>query len=375
MRGHIRKRGNKYSIVVDLGRDHNGKRKQKWFSGYDSKRKAEKDLPRVLMEAENNVYVETTDITFGEYMIMWLQNKKDNIAYGTYHHYESYSRNHIIPGLGKWKTKKLSEKHIESFMNSLKEKDLSKRTQRHIYRVLRNAVNSGSKYGIPQNIFNDIEAPKVPKNRIEYWSEDEVKKIIKVLKDEKHFLPIFIAITTGMRQGEVLGLRWEDVDLENKVISVQQQLKKKATRDANGRYELSNILKTPTSYRTISIDDRTVEELKKHKAKKNQEKGIVGEAYKQYNLVHSTSTGNFILPSNLNSVYWRAIEKAEVKRISFHSLRHTHATILLKQGAHPKVVQERLGHSSIEITLDTYSHVIPGLQKAAAEKFGESIYE
>lgn len=105
MRGHIRKRGNKYSIVVDLGRDHNGKRKQKWFSGYDSKRQAEKDLPRVLMEAENNVYVETTDITFGDYMQIWLQNKKDNITYGTYHHYESYSRNHIIPGLGKWKTK------------------------------------------------------------------------------------------------------------------------------------------------------------------------------------------------------------------------------------------------------------------------------
>lgn len=260
-------------------------------------------------------------------------------------------------------------------MNSLKEKDLSKRTQRYIFRVLRNAIKSGSKYGIPQNLFDDIEAPKVPKNQIEYWSEEEVKKFIRTLKNEKHFLPIFIAITTGMRQGEVLGLRWEDVDLDNKVISVQQQLKKKEVRDRNGRYEISNILKTSTSYRTISIDDRTVEELRKHKIKQDEEKELVGNGYKNYNLVHATSTGNFILPSNLNSVYWRVIERAAIKRISFHALRHTHATILLKQGAHPKVVQERLGHSSIEITLDTYSHVIPGLQKAAAEKFGESIYD
>lgn len=199
MRGHIRKRGNKYAIVVDLGRDHTGKRKQKWFSGYDTKKQAEKDLPKIIMQVQNNGYTETEDITFGEFIKIWLENKKNNIAYGTYHHYESYCRNHIIPELGKWKTKKLKESHIVSFMDSLKaeDKSLSKRTQLHIFRVLRNAINAGSKYGVPQNLFKDIEAPKVPRQSIEYWTESEVKMYLAYLKEEMHFLPIFLAITTG----------------------------------------------------------------------------------------------------------------------------------------------------------------------------------
>ncbi|PAF22747.1 hypothetical protein CHH49_03945 [Terribacillus saccharophilus] len=137
-----------------------------------------------------------------------------------------------------------------------------------------------------------------------------------------------------------------------------------------GRYELTNVLKTPTSYRTISLDEETILLLKRHKANQEKKRNRILTKYADYNLVNATDTGNDITPPNLNKVFWRAIENFGVKRISFHSLRHTPATLLLKMGIHPKVVQERLGHASIQITLDTYSHLIPGMQSAAADMLG-----
>jgi integrase len=313
---------------------------------------------------------ETEKITFGEYMESWLAKKKKNVTYGTYRHYESYTRNHIIPGLGKWPTTKLKDIHITSFMDSLEEKELSRRTQRHIFRILSSAISNGGRYGLNKNLFNNIEAPKVPKKKIEFWNENEAQIFVKTLMTEKHYMPIYLALMTGMRQGEVLGLRWDSIDFEQRILSVQQQLKIKEELDGQGRYELTNVLKTPTSYRTTSLDEETILLLKKHKANQEKRQNRILTKYAYYNLVNATDTGNYITPPNLNKVFWRTIENAGVKRISFHSLRHTHATLLLKMGVHPKVVQERLGHASIQITLDTYSHLIPGMQSAAADMLG-----
>ncbi|WP_196493799.1 tyrosine-type recombinase/integrase [Ornithinibacillus caprae] len=377
MRGHIRKRGNKYAIVIDIGRDHKNKRKQKWFSGYERRKDAEKDLPKIINKLEKG-YKDPADMTMEEYFNQWLDRKKSTVAPGTYEHYESYMRKHIIPGLGTWKVSKLESHHVESFLIDLNNKKvpnsdkvISQRTKKHIYRILSSALKKGKRYGIKEGIMEDIEAPKVDRKEIEYWTEDEVQSFMSNLKSKNHALPIILALATGMRRGEILGLRWSHVDFDKKKISVYQQLKK----DDTGEWKLSPQLKTSTSYRTIDIDDDTIEILKDHKRQQEKDKMKCGPDYEDRNLVCCTSTGGVIRPTYLRTVFNRTIEKSGVKDISFHGLRHTHATLLLRAGVHPKVVQERLGHRSIQTTLDTYSHIIPGIQEVAATSIQKSLYK
>ncbi|WP_117168837.1 tyrosine-type recombinase/integrase [Paraliobacillus sediminis] len=371
MRGHIIKRGNKYAIVVDLGRDHQNKRKQKWFSGYQKKRDAERDLPGILAEIETGTYVEPPDMTIKEYMDIWLKKKEKEVAYGTYFHYENYVRKYIVPGLGRWKIKQIKPMQVESFIDSLSNTKLSERSRHHVYRILSSSLKYGTKYGIKQNLMNDVSPPRVKRKHMPYWTEKDISIFLPYLRKERYFITVYLALTTGMRQGETLGLRWSDIDFDKKVISVRQQLRKKKDKDENGTYELTAQLKSESSCRTIHLDDNTISELKKHRNNQLKEKVKCGKDYREYDLVTATVTGNYVLPSNLNRSYWRAIERSKVKHITFHALRHTHATLMLTQGTHPKIVQERLGHSSIQMTLDKYSHVIPSMQQAAAEKFGD----
>lgn len=369
MRGHIIKRGNKYSIVVDIGRDHKNRRKQKWFSGYERKKDAENDLPRILNEIRKG-YTEPENMTLEEYFDQWLNRKKRNVQPGTYEHYESYMRTHIIPGLGHLKISQLEPHHVESFMDEVHEKDLSQRSKKHIFRILSSALINGKRSGIKEGIMEGIESPKVDRQQIEFWTQEEVNKFMGSLKSKNHAIPIILALATGMRRGEILGLKWSQVDFENKKISVFNQLKK----DDGGKWIISPQLKTSTSYRTIDIDHNTVELLKEHLRQQDKDKMKCGPDYHNLGLVCATSTGDSIKPTYLRTVFNRTIKKSGVKKISFHGLRHTHATLLLRDGVHPKVVQERLGHRSIQTTLDTYSHIIPGIQEIAATSIQQTLY-
>lgn len=369
MRGHIIKRGKKYSIVVDIGRDHKNRRKQKWFSGYERKKDAENDLPRILNEIRKG-YTEPENMTLEEYFDQWLNRKKRNVQPGTYEHYESYMRTHIIPGLGHLKISQLEPHHVESFMDEVHEKDLSQRSKKHIFRILSSALINGKRSGIKEGIMEGIESPKVDRQQIEFWTQEEVNKFMGSLKSKNHAIPIILALATGMRRGEILGLKWSQVDFENKKISVFNQLKK----DDGGKWIISPQLKTSTSYRTIDIDHNTVELLKEHLRQQDKDKMKCGPDYHNLGLVCATSTGGSIKPTYLRTVFNRTIKKSGVKKISFHGLRHTHATLLLRDGVHPKVVQERLGHRSIQTTLDTYSHIIPGIQEIAATSIQQTLY-
>jgi len=374
MRGHIKKRGNKYSIVVDVGRDHRNKRIQKWFSGYDRKKDAEKDLPRIISAIEKG-YKEPVDMTVEEYLNGWLERKRKSVALGTYIHYESYTRNHLIPGIGRWKVKKIDNDIIDSYVeDELKEKDLSQRTKKHIFRILASTMSSGRKYGIQDNIMEGIEAPRVERHEIEYWTLEEMHTFLSWLRSENHSIPFYIALSTGMRKGEVLGLRWSRVDFDNKTIAVTHQLKQKMGKKEDKVWVLSPQLKTITSHRTIKIDDETIELLKEHKKKQERDRLECGPDYIDKDMVCAISTGDYMRPTYLRTVFNRTIGRSGVKKISFHGLRHTHATLLLTDGVHPKVVQERLGHASIHVTLDTYSHVVPGIQEVAALSIGKSLY-
>ncbi|WP_232700183.1 site-specific integrase [Brevibacillus daliensis] len=169
-----------------------------------------------------------------------------------------------------------------------------------------------------------------------------------------------------MRRGEILGLRWKDIDFENGELSVQQTLFNKGD-------ELQEP-KTKSAQRSIAFPEQTVVELKQHKRRIAQEKMMARSIYQDNDLVVCTSIGTKVLPRNLIRTYYRLLEKADVPKIRFHDIRHSHATLLLKKGVHPKIAQERLGHTNIRITLDTYSHVLPNMQSEAAKQFGDSLF-
>ena len=375
MKGHIAQKGNRYYIVVDLGRDHRNKRKQRWVSGYKSEKEAERDMPRVLVEMQDG-YKRPKDLTIADYLEDWLNRKRNTVAYGTYAHYRAYVDNHISPGIGTWKLDKLTNDHIESFMVEINSKKIAQRTKHHIYRIMSNALTDGHRQGIDADIMDGIDAPRVERREIGYWTLDEMQLFLQHLESKNHDMPFIIALATGVRYGEALGLKWNRVDFEKKTIAITHQLKIEENRET-GKEEwiISPQLKTNRSYRTIDIDDDTIEVLKKHKLQQEKDKLKAGDDYNDLDLVCCTSLGNVITKSYLRRVFNRSSKRAGVKSITFHGLRHTHATLLLNDGVHPKIVQERLGHESIQTTLDTYSHLIPGIQEIAATSINKAMYK
>ena len=170
-----------------------------------------------------------------------------------------------------------------------------------------------------------------------------------------------------MRRSKILGLRWSDINFDQMCLSVIQTL-----QEVKSGYEIQST-KNKHSKLLIDLDKHTIEELKKHQKHQKQEK-IKEFQNKDLNLIAATSNGNFLSPRNLARTWYRLLKKSELPKIRFHNLRHTHATLMLEQGWHPKIVSERLGHSSITLTIDTYSHVIPSLQREAAKDFGEMLF-
>ncbi|MBP1917223.1 integrase [Lederbergia galactosidilyticus] len=364
MKGHIVKRGDKYSFVIDIGRDPvTKKRKQKRVSGFTSERKARKAMIDMIAELNKGTYVEPTVKKLGDYLKDWLKFKEKRVVHSTYLHYEGYINNHVIPALGNVKVADLTTRQVESFYESLLDNEvLSPQSIHHIHRILSNAIGRGARIGeLPRNIMKAVEPVKVPKIEMKYWNMKELNQFLSKTMQEYYYISWYLSAFTGMRLGEILGLKWDSVDFDNKVIYVRRALK----RD-EGKYIISELKNNP-SYRSINISDSDVFALKQHLKKQKKLKNKLGSDYQDQDLIVATKTGNFVLPSNIGRAFRRCLKQTNVENIRFHDLRHTHASMLFELKVHPKIVQERLGHSSISVTLDRYSHMIPNMQEAVAE--------
>lgn len=355
------KKGKEHWYFAFEVKDHNGKRKtikQRGFTGKTAARNAEREA-RVAWEKGD--YIDPSKTTFGEYMKEWLENKQ-NMTEHTRYTNVSYFNNHIMPTLGHIPLQKVNVAHIEKFIKSLRDKGLSDGTVKKIYALSRTAMKAAATKEMitkdPFTLLDDSDKPYVKHQNINYWTKEEVKKFLSSF-EHRYKIAFTLAIYTGMRQGEILGLKWDEVDFDNNQIRVRNTLTfKKKLKDG---------AKSSSGNRSISVSDFVMKELRKHKALMAQEGLINAKTKSKDKLVIHSTNGNPVDSSTLRVLFKRICDENKIRKIRFHDLRHTCASLLLQAGVHPKVVQEMLGHSSIKITLDTYSHLLPNMQNDAAK--------
>ena len=274
---------------------------------------------------------------------------------------------HLIPSLGSMVLAQLKPEHLQRYYSEKLSGGLSAQTVRHHHTALHKALQTAVEWGlIFRNAADAVRAPYVQRADMQTWNEDDITRFLDVAKDSPYYALFYTALFTGMRRSELLALRWSDLDLLLCHVYVSRSL-----HVLRGGKVVFRPPKTAKGRRMIALSPSAVSVLRKHKEKQEMERLFLGKTLTNEDLVFSHFDGTPLLPNTVTHAWIKMVRGAGLKAIRLHDARHTHASLMLKQGAHPKIVQERLGHSSIQITLDTYSHVASGLQEAAAERFDE----
>ncbi len=410
MRGYIKANKNKdgkiisYRIAVSLGRDPVTKKAKHTYETFKRKGDAEKRLNDLVRRRETGMLFAPSRDTLGTYLTSWLKDTvKPNLSPRTHEGYSSIIEKHLKPSIiGQLALTRIKPTDIQSYygdkLKGDKEKGikpLSNRTVLHHSMVLHGAFKNAVKTGlIPYNICDATTPPKAIKKEMQIMNEKEIHLFLELARDTPYYTLFFLALFTGLRRGELLGLKWTDIDLLDMTLSVNRSL----YQLANGEIVIRNP-KTDKSRRLVSLTPSTCDVLrqelakqkailqeikqKKEEQKKEEQKtednqnpdNTKKEEYKWSDdrYIFSEWDGKHLLPNTVSHAWQKLAKKSGLKGVRLHDARHTMATLWLKMGIHPKIVQERLGHSSIQITLDTYSHIMPGLQAAAAAKFDEMI--
>ena len=370
MPGSIVKRGkNSWSVIVDLGRDPvTGKRRQLWRSVKGRKREAEALLVQLLHQRDTGIDAPPGKLSVAEFLQRWLATyARPNTAPKTFLRYEQLVRVHMVPTLGSLPLTKLRPLHIQEAYCRILDKGLSARTALQCHRVLREALKHAVKWQLlARNPADAVEAPRPERYEIPALSPDKVQSVIAAADVTEYGALVHAATMTGLRLGELLGLRWQDLDLDSGTLYVRQTCQWLSQQGFIFRQP-----KSPSSNRSVALSPATVERLKQHRVEKIEQRLAVGLAHREDGLVFTNALGQPIHPSTLRGAWQRLAKAAGLERLRFHDLRHAHASLLLQQGVHPKIVSERLGHSGVGITLDTYSHVLPGLQAEAAARLDD----
>jgi integrase len=326
--------------------------KRRYIYGKTRKEVAGK-LTRAMTDRDAGMTFDAGSLRVGDYLDRWLDSIRDTLRRRTWIRHEEIVRLHLKPCLGGIKLDRVNPLQVQSLYRSKLDSGLSPRTVQIIHATLYKALKQAVKWTlIPRNIAEYVDPPKVPRKEINPLSEEQVKRLLAAAQGNELEALYVLAVHTGMRSGELLGLRWKDVDLEGGIVQVRRSVFNgciEAPKSANGN---RSIRLTGTSMRALREHERTSE------------------------WVFCTNVGTTISVRNLHSRSWKPllVRAALPHNTRFHDLRHTCATLLLTKGVHPKIVQEMLGHSSITITLDTYSHVLPNMQEKAVEAM-EDIFE
>jgi integrase len=340
----------------------------KHISKYFKKQKDARDwLQDTRNQIQNGLTYNGAQITVGVFLEDWLNSYKSSVRPKTIYQYREIVKNKIIPAIGKVKLKDLRPDQIQYFYNTCLDNGVSERTTLLIHAVLHRALNQALLWGlIGRNPSQAVTRPKYKRKEMMILTGDQVGVFLAAAKGTNYEVIYWLAVTTGIREGELLGLKWSDLDWENKCLQIQRQIQRLS--------EVGVVFsepKTAAGKRLIVLSSTVV--LKLFEQKKHQEliKQFAGDRWKENNLIFTSTIGTPVDRRNMYREFKSIIKKAGLPDIRFHDLRHTAATLMLQQGVHPKIVQERLGHSDISLTLNIYSHVLPSMQEDAANKMEE----
>lgn len=371
MRGHItqRTKDNKtWSVVIEL-KKVKGKRQQKWYTVKGNKKDAEKFLTEKLRELDTGTFIDSKNINVRQYFNFWYeQHCLNNLSPTTYESYRRNLDNYILEELGHIRLEDLKPMHLQSFYTKCSRKGLSNKTILYFHRIIHCALKQAMKWQfIIRNVADCVDTPKPEKYKPLVLNNKEITELINAIYNTDIYIPVVIAIYTGMRRGEILGLTWNNIDLEQGTLKVVQALypTKKGL--------IFSTPKTENSIRKISLPLTLINILKEYKIEQETIKNRLGDNYNNLNLVCSQTDGNPIHPTRLNHKFKDLLAENNLPPIRFHDLRHSHASLLLKEHVEPKVISERLGHSNINITLDIYSHVYEETNMEVANTFDEIV--
>jgi integrase len=377
VKGTIWKRGDTWTYQFAVTRG--GRRRFVNKGGYRTKRECEAALAEALATWEDRPEVDRK-LTVVDYLRReWLPLQQAARKPSTFRGYRDIVENRLVPYVGDTRLYELSAGDVAALYTALRQTGrrngagggISERSIKHTHSVLHSALEHAVDTGLiarnPARRLPKASRPNPRTVEMRTWTAEQLRTFLAATKDDRLHACYVLAATTGLRRSELLGLRWADIDLDGAIIAVRRG------RVAAG-YEVHEGEPKSGRARTVALDAETIAELRRHRARQLQERMAWGSAWTDNGLVFTREDGTGLHPQSLSGTFKRAVRRSDLPAIRFHDLRHTHASLLLAAGVHPKVVQERLGHSSITITLDLYSHVAPGMQEDAAGKLGALVF-
>lgn len=358
------KKGIHYEITVEGERDPETGKRQRFTKTVDcSEKEAKAELRRMITEVEQGIAVRKLPKTVSEWMDDWVENYLPHVEETTKVGYKTKIRCYIKPAIGDILIQSLRAHHIQKMVNDMIAKGLSAKNIKDTY----NNINAAMKKAvvlrmIPYNPCDGVSLPKVKRYRAKVYDITNIHKLLELAKGTDMYLPIFLCVTFGLRRGELLALRWGDIDFKTKTLSVRNNM----VRGENGF-----IIKAPKSesgIRDIRFGEDTLAVLGAARKQYFSDMCSYGSGFQNLNFVIRQEDGSPLKPDSMTQKWERFIEHHNLPKIRLHDLRHSNATALIMAGVNPKVVQQRLGHSDVNITLNTYTHVLPEMDIEAAEK-------
>jgi integrase len=370
VKGHIRERSpGRWAIVIDIRDPETGRRKRKWHSFEGTKREAQTECSRLITAVNGGGYAEPSKLKLGEYLETWLGNVQTQLAPKTFERYSDIVRKNINPLLGgvvltSLRPVGISAAYAKALQSGRRDGSggLSAATVLYMHRVLRHALRQAVVWNmLTRNPADAVTTPRVERKQMRALNADETARLLARFRPTRMFVPVLLGGLCGLRRGEIAAIKWKRVDLTACTISVVESIEQtnEGTRAKNTKSGRGRI---------VALPSLVVEELARHRVRQAEELLKLGVRQNGDTLLVLREDGVPLLPSSLTHRFAEIIAKSDLPRIRFHDLRHSHATHLLSAGVHPKIAQERLGHSTVGITLDLYSHVLPGMQEDAAGK-------
>jgi integrase len=378
MRGHVRERGKgNWYAVLSIRDPQTGKRKVQWRSlpGCKGKREAQQECARIVTEMQSGGCLAPDKTTIAQFLERWLEHIKTQIGAASLQRYCEYVRNTIIPALGavrltKLRPEQISEMYSKALANGRhdgKEGGLSSRTVHHIHVVLKQALTQACVWrAIPYNPAALVRPPKVQRKEMKTLDTETTAKMIDAAHDTSLFISILLGVLCGLRRGEICALRWRSADLDNGQLAVV------ASRSQGGGKVIEKETKGGKG-RLIALPAILVTELRRYRSQQAEQLLKLGIRLTDDHHIFAKEDGTPYWPGALSRNFKRFMEERQLPQIRLHDLRHSHASHLLAAGVHPKIAQERLGHSSIAMTMDTYSHAMPNMQADAVSKIDAAL--